>query len=93
MAGRCVTGTAVTRWMGARWPRTWCCGVCSQGTAALAGTGMEQVWGGGTTWAEYQGPVVPGETITLEFMIFDVEDHIYGSVALVDAFEWIPATE
>jgi len=54
---------------------------------------MEQVWGGGTTWAEYQGPVVPGETITLEFMIFDVEDHIYGSVALVDAFEWIPATE
>jgi len=34
------------------------------------------------------GPVGSGETITIEFMVFDVSDGILDSLALLDAFEW-----
>ena len=59
------------------------------GTAPLAGTGMDLGVGGGTGWLTATAPVSAGETITLEFAIFDQGDHIYDSLALVDNFHWI----
>ena len=35
--------------------------------------------------------IVPGETITLELMVFDVQDRFYDSHALVDNFRWTAA--
>jgi hypothetical protein len=64
------------------------CGLCPDGTAELAGTGMDTVNGGGTEWLTTDAPVVPGETMTLEFVIFDVSDHVYDSLVLLDNFRW-----
>jgi hypothetical protein len=64
------------------------CGACPDGTAALVGTGMDDVNGGGTEWLTTDAPVVPGETMTIEFVIFDVQDHIYDSLVLLDNFRW-----
>ncbi len=65
------------------------CYTCPNGPSELAGTGMETSnWGGGTVWLQTTAPVVPGETMTIEFMVFDVSDTILDSLALLDAFEW-----
>jgi hypothetical protein len=64
------------------------CGTCPFGVAALAGTGFEQVSGGGTEWLTTDAPIVPGETITLELVVFDVGDHIYDTLVLLDNFRW-----
>lgn len=75
------------------------CYSCPGGVGALAGTGMDadDVWastsglqrtGGGTVWLQTTAPVVPGETITFEMMVFDVEDSILDSQVLLDDFEW-----
>ncbi len=58
------------------------------GSAELAGTGFEGTIGGGTGWLTTTSPVVPGETITLRFIIFDEGDNIYDSAALIDNFRW-----
>ncbi len=60
------------------------CYPCSSGSAGLAGTGMP----GGTSWLLEDVPFVPGETITLDFTLFDVSDGGGDSVALLDAFRW-----
>ena len=68
-------------------------GSCPDGTLDLIGNGMGG-WnnnlkdGGGTTWLTNEAPVVPGETIELEFMIWDSGDHKVDSVALLDHFKW-----
>jgi hypothetical protein len=68
-------------------------GSCPDGTLDLIGNGMGG-WsgnlkdGGGTTWLTNEAPVVPGETIELEFMIWDSGDHNVDSVALLDHFKW-----
>lgn len=65
------------------------CFSCPLGTAPLEGTGLRTGdTGGGTRWLVTSAPVVPGETITLEFMIFDVSDYISDSNALLDDFRW-----
>ena len=64
------------------------CGNCPAGTGDLSGTGMDSVNGGGTTWLTTDAPVVPGETMVLELMVFDVSDHIYDSLAILDNFRW-----
>lgn len=74
------------------------CYTCPNGTGALAGTGMQLVdnlWcspggatGGGTVWLETTAPIVPGETIELYLMVFDVTDQILDSLVLLDDFEW-----
>jgi hypothetical protein len=64
------------------------CGGCTAGTADLAGTGLDGVSGGGTTWLVTQAPVVPGETLTLDLVIFDVGDDAYDSLVLLDNFQW-----
>lgn len=74
------------------------CQSCPAGTGALTGTGMENIafaggygnglTGGATNWLLTTAPVVPGETITIEFMVFDVSDGILDSLSLLDAFQW-----
>jgi len=64
------------------------CGPCPNGTAALVGTGFDQVSGGATEWLTTDAPVVPGETMTIEFVLFDVSDHIYDTLVLLDNFRW-----
>jgi hypothetical protein len=74
------------------------CYTCPQGFGALTGTGMElddpyagaglQRTGGGTVWLTTTAPVVPGETMILELMVFDVSDNILDSLVLLDGFQW-----
>jgi hypothetical protein len=66
---------------------------CTQAVDALAGTGYEEILlgkpvGGSTGWLRTSAPVLPGDIITLHFMIFDEGDHIYDSAALLDGFAW-----
>ncbi len=72
---------------------TLACRTCPHGIGDLDGTGMAPTWpsdvrGGGTVWLETTAPVVPGETIVLELMVFDVSDNIFDSLVLLDGFEW-----
>ena len=64
------------------------CYTCDQGPLELAGTGMDGGVGGGTQWLLTSAPVVPGETIVLELMIFDVGDTVLDSLVLLDDFQW-----
>jgi hypothetical protein len=72
---------------------------CSLGPGQLAGTGFdnEAAWctttstgGGATGWLTSAAPVKPGETITLEFIIWDTGDWNYDSSVLVDDLFWQP---
>jgi hypothetical protein len=72
------------------------------GTTGITGTGMDDPAaglcdtnskiGGGTDWLFIRGNVVPGETITLRFAIWDTGDGMIDSVALLDNFVWSPNT-
>lgn len=65
------------------------CYTCPAGYGELAGTGMADFnYGGATKWLTTEAPVVPGETIQLDFMIFDVSDQFLDSVVLLDNFQW-----
>ena len=65
------------------------CNTCPLGLAELAGTGMQlSNTGGGTKWLTTTAPVVPGETMVIEFMVFDVSDHILDSLTILDNFQW-----
>jgi len=68
------------------------------GSSDLTGTGFDTVnsgecdgsslEGGATGWLTTTGNVVPGEVITVRIAIWDTSDHLYDSLALVDAFTW-----
>ncbi len=68
-------------------------GTCPAGTLELTGTGMGG-WngnlkdGGGTVWLTNDAPIVPGETIDIDFVIFDAGDHNVDSLVLLDRFRW-----
>lgn len=59
---------------------------CSLGTGELAGTGFEPA--AATSWLRTEASVVPGETITLRFAIWDMGDEILDSTVLIDNFVW-----
>lgn len=70
-------------------------GLITQTTAQqLAGTGMDKVVGnstlagGATGWMTMEAPVVPGETITLRFIVLDAVDGLYDTQLLIDHFRW-----
>jgi hypothetical protein len=68
-------------------------GACPSGTLELTGTGMggwnnEIKDGGGSEWLVNESPVVPGETIDLEFITWDAGDHNVDSLVLLDHFRW-----
>jgi hypothetical protein len=44
--------------------------------------------GGGTVWLTTTSPIKPGEDMTIEFVIFDVGDHAWDSLVLLDNFKW-----
>jgi hypothetical protein len=65
---------------------------CPKGVTELAGTGF---WNdavpqdhGATSWLETKSPLVAGETITIQFMIWDTGDHDLDSTVLVDNWKW-----
>jgi hypothetical protein len=70
------------------------------GTNELLGTGFDVtgsttyscgfagMHGGGTSWLNMKGNVKPGETMEIRFAIWDSADHLFDSVALLDAWEW-----
>ena len=53
---------------------------------ALAGTCMN--YHAGTNWLRSTANVIPGETITLVFAIFDLSDEMLDSYAFLDNFSW-----
>ncbi len=65
---------------------------CSKGTKELIGTGYwdgsQPTEHGATSWLETKAPVVPGETITIQFMVWDTGDHILDSAILLDNWKW-----
>ena len=72
-------------------------GACPSGTQDLVGTGMGG-WktgmvenlkdGGATEWLINDAPVVPGETIEIQFVTWDAGDHNVDSLVLLDKFRW-----
>lgn len=65
------------------------CYNCPAGSAALAGTGLQiGNTGGMTKWLTTDAPIVPGETMQIELMIFDVSDWVLDSIVLLDNFRW-----
>jgi hypothetical protein len=75
---------------------------CPGGVGELAGTGFEDpgpycgyqpsTGGGATGWLTSKAPVSPGETITLELVIWDTGDPNYDSSVLLDHFQWVAGT-
>lgn len=77
---------------------------CPKGTDELEGTGygITGKWcsgmvnagqdtstnGGATGWLTSQAPIKPGETFTLELMIYDGGDGVLDSSVLIDNFGW-----
>ena len=69
------------------------CNACPAGTVGLAGTGYELAnTGAATSWLTTDVPVVPGEVITLDFLVMDVSDGTLDSAVLFDNFRWSPNT-
>ncbi|GAC1351761.1 MAG: hypothetical protein NVS3B20_04220 [Polyangiales bacterium] len=65
---------------------------CAKTTKELEGSGF---WddarpseNGATSWLETKAPVVAGETMTIEFMVWDTSDHVLDSSILVDNWRW-----
>lgn len=56
------------------------------GKEELQGTGFAS--NGGTGWLTTSGNVVGGEIITLRLAIWDLKDHWYDSIVLIDNFRW-----
>jgi hypothetical protein len=63
----------------------WC-----EAYSALGGTGGTKVStsGGATGWLTSSAPVQPGETFTLDLIIWDTGDGILDSSILLDNFKW-----
>ena len=61
---------------------------------ALDGICSGQICGGATDWLQTSAPVLPGETIKIQFSIWDTADHLWDSTVLVDDWLWSvnPAT-
>jgi len=77
--------TQCTNTQGPGNPPAWTVTSC-EGTEQLVGTGFEGH--GATGWITVRGNVVPGETIILRLVLWDLGDHILDSMVLVDNFKW-----
>jgi hypothetical protein len=92
---RCTAGTT-TGCSGAGTKGT---STCAGGPAELGGTGFynlgtyckaQSTGGGATGWLTTKAPVKQGETMTVQFIIWDTGDFNYDSSVLVDNFQWQP---
>jgi len=72
---------------------------CTLGNGELQGTGFYEPnddcftgktdsGGGATGWLTTQAPATPGETITLQFMIWNTGDEAFDSSVLLDNWQW-----
>ena len=73
---------------------------CTLGESQLLGTGFDMkqdycgtgnsntTGGGATGWLTTTAPVSPGETITLQFMVWNTGDDEFDSLALIDNWQW-----
>jgi hypothetical protein len=72
---------------------------CTLGESQLLGTGFDmkddfcglntqQTGGGATGWLTTTAPVAQGETITIQFMVWNTGDDAYDSLALLDNWQW-----
>lgn len=66
---------------------------CPGGNDALEGTGFD-TWSatsgaGATAWLETRAPIVGGQEVTLQFIIWDTTDAILDSTVVIDDFAWI----
>jgi hypothetical protein len=48
----------------------------------------QTICGGSTDWLESTSPVTPGETVTMQFSIWDSGDHLWDSLVLIDNWQW-----
>ncbi len=67
---------------------------CTKPISGIAGTNYDKLAGsvpvgGSTGWLTTTAPVIPGDHITLRFIIFDEGDDIYDSSVLIDNFQWL----
>jgi hypothetical protein len=63
-------------------------GACPDGSAAVRAYVADPNQAGATSWLTTQAPVLPGEEVTLEFLIWDTSDRFLDSLVLIDSFEW-----
>jgi len=78
--------------------------VCAAGTGELQGTGFSGMIqtrcmpaqsatdGGATGWLTTHAPVAPGETFTLDLMIWNAGDTALDSSVLLDNWKWLGGT-
>jgi hypothetical protein len=74
---------------------------CSLGAGELLGTGFSDPGmhcsqtdsgGGSTGWLTTKAPATPGETMTIQFIIWDTGDATYDSSVLLDDWKWQATT-
>jgi hypothetical protein len=90
---RCTAGTPT----GCSGSLTTGTATCTGGPSELGGTGYENLGtycttqstgGGATGWLTTTAPVKGGETITMQFIIWDTGDPNWDSSVLIDHFTW-----
>ena len=54
----------------------------------VANEGKPQYIGGGTGWITTEAPILPGEVITVQMIVWDSSDGIYDSGAIIDNWRW-----
>ncbi|SVD76316.1 uncharacterized protein METZ01_LOCUS429170, partial [marine metagenome] len=64
-------------------------GACPDGPADVLSFVQDSEDAGATAWLTTSAPVTPGETITLEFHIWDTQDNSEDSLVLLDNFYWL----
>jgi hypothetical protein len=64
-------------------------GACPDGPEELLNFSTRTDNSGATSWLTTSAPVVPGEEITLEFLIWDTGDSSMDSLVLLDNFQWL----
>ncbi len=64
---------------------------CSKGAAGLTGTGYEAGVGGAYGWSTASFPVKAGDTVTIQFSVFDVGDGAYDTAVLLDSLRFTNA--
>ena len=61
---------------------------CTNGVSDVLAYTSDPGKSGATSWLYTKAPVIPGEIITLEFLIFDAGGYLRDSLVLIDDFEW-----
>ena len=55
--------------------------------------GQLSTGGGATGWLTTQAPAAPGQTLSMELLIWDTGDPKFDSTVLVDHFRWVPKVD